>query len=515
MTVRRPLAGWSPRTKISGVQTLVTPFRVGLLVLASGAALFAFLSFARKGALKGEDALTAYAYFRDASGLSRKSRVQIAGIPVGEITGVALEGARAKVTLKLRREVGIKRDATLTKRSESLLGDYLLDLSPGTDNAPLLQGGEEIRNVVDAQGMEKLMGSLQEITADVKTVTSALSQVLGGQKGERSMQQIVDNLVRLTEATDAVVRRSGEQLAQILENAQVVSQDVREVTHGQQESLQRIVSNLEAITQDARSTLGTVRRSVEGGEVQQSLEKLERTLANAEEITGKVKRGEGAAGKLISDPRLGESVEEVAEFADRLSRLRTEVSVKGEYLMGLKQAKSTVGVRLIPSPDKYYLLEVVDDPRGITETAVVQTAPPSRDDPPTQVQRRTREGLKLSAQLARQFGFATVRFGLIESTGGLGVDLAALDQLFTLKVDAFQFTSLDARWPRLRAALRVAPSEHLFATVGMDDMLNAPLRDPTGTQLLSHGREVFVGGGVFFTDEDLKALITVVRLPSP
>ncbi|HYX91907.1 MAG TPA: MlaD family protein, partial [Myxococcaceae bacterium] len=74
---------------------LVTPFRVGLLVLAAGAFLFVFLTFVRKGGMSEQESIDVYAYFHDASGLGKRSRVQIAGIPVGEIRKIELEGNRA------------------------------------------------------------------------------------------------------------------------------------------------------------------------------------------------------------------------------------------------------------------------------------------------------------------------------------------------------------------------------------------------------------------------------------
>src|SRR6476659_8111934 len=114
----------------------VTPFRVGLLVLASAICLFIFLTFVKKGGMSEEESIGVYAYFKDASGLGKKSRIQIAGIPVGEVGDITLEGTRARVTIRVRKEVGLREDASLTKRSESLLGDYLLDLYPGSETAP-------------------------------------------------------------------------------------------------------------------------------------------------------------------------------------------------------------------------------------------------------------------------------------------------------------------------------------------------------------------------------------------
>ena len=56
------------------MKTFVTPFRVGLLVLAAVGFLLAFLLFVRRGTM-GADTITVYAMFRDASGLGTRSRV--------------------------------------------------------------------------------------------------------------------------------------------------------------------------------------------------------------------------------------------------------------------------------------------------------------------------------------------------------------------------------------------------------------------------------------------------------
>src|SRR6185436_6455290 len=137
------------------MRKLLTPFRVGLLVLFAGGMLFVLLNFVKKGGLTEREALTVYGVFKDASGLGRRSRVQIAGIPVGEISDIELVGNRAKVWMKIRRDIELHADASVKKRSESLLGDYMLDLYPGSDRAELLKDGDEVRIVVDAQGMDQ------------------------------------------------------------------------------------------------------------------------------------------------------------------------------------------------------------------------------------------------------------------------------------------------------------------------------------------------------------------------
>jgi phospholipid/cholesterol/gamma-HCH transport system substrate-binding protein len=508
------------------VNKRVTPFRVGLLVLVAGASLFGFMLFTRKGGLSAKEAFLVHAYFRDASGLGSKSRVQIAGIPVGEVSGIRLEGTRARVDLRIRRDVDLREDALLVKRSESLLGDYLLDLNPGTEQAPVMPDGGEIRRVVDTQGMEAIFGSLNQITSDIQQVTAALRDVLGGDKGAGSLERIVDNLVRLSDSVDLTVRTSAERLDAILRNFEGVSADVRGITRENEESVRKIVSNIEAITQDTRGVLATVEKILgSGGEgdlkdsvagLKQTMNRLDHTLANVEEITRTVRSGESAVGALLSDKRLGqklsESMEDLSDLTSRITGIQTEVGLQTTYLVEQGAAKNFLSLRLIPKPDKYYLLEIVDDPRGTTETQYVQTNPPSSGAPVIQKQRITRESFKFSAQFAKRYYFTTLRFGVIESTGGVGADFHFFKDHLRLQLDAFNFSAEELTYPRIRAGLRAQAFDRLFITVGVDDILNGRQRDTVTRRLLA-GRDFFFGGGLYFTDDDLKALLPIIPTP--
>ncbi|WNG37037.1 MCE family protein [Archangium minus] len=508
------------------MKKLITPFRVGLLVIIAGGFLFGFILFTRKGGLGEDEATQAHAYFRDASGLGPKSRIQIAGIPVGEVVDVKLEGTRAKVTVRIRRDVPLHQDAALIKRSESLLGDYLLELNPGTEMTPPMEHDGEIRKVVDVQGMEAVFASLSQITSDIQQVTGALRDVLGGDKGAGSLERIVDNLVRLSDAVDLTVRASSERLDAILRNFEGVSADVRGMTASNEESVHHIVQNIEYITRDTREVLSTVQKIVgSGGEgdlkesvasLKQTMNRLDRTLANIEEVTTRVKNGEGAVGALVADKRLGqklsESVEDLSDMTSRLTGMQTEVGLQATYLMEQGASKNSLSLRLAPRPDKYYLLELVDDPRGIIETQTVQSNPPGSGEPVIQQQKITREGIKFSAQFAKRYYFTTLRFGIIESTGGVGADFHFFKDHLTLKMDAFNFSVDELRYPRIRASLRAQAFDRLFITAGIDDIINSPRRD-LNTRRMIAGRDYFFGGGIYFTDDDLKAILPVVPTP--
>ncbi|MDP1914942.1 MAG: MlaD family protein [Myxococcales bacterium] len=517
------------------MKKVFTPFRVGLLVILALGILFGFLTFSKKGGMEQDAAVEVYAYFKDASGLGKKSRVQIAGIPVGEIISIELIGLRAKVTIRIKKEIGVRRNASLTKRSESLLGDYLIDLAPGTEDQPPILNGEEIVSVLDAPGMEAVMGSIQLIAQDVQQVTKSLRNVLGGEKGQASLESIVANLTTLTAAVDKTIRDSATRLDQILNNVEGISGDIRKMTTKEQNSISSIVANIDAISKDVRDVMASVKRvvgdnegEIEGGvaSVKETLAKLDRTLANVEEVSKNIKDGKGPVGTLLTDERLGQklsdTIEDVSDFAGRLTGMELELGVRTDYLVNQGAAKIFISGRLMPKPDKYYLIEAVDDPRGSVETIILQNNPPAAGEPAVQKQLRTKETLKFSAMFAKRYSFLTLRLGIIESTGGVGLDLNVpikffyysrwLEDALVVKVDAFNFSVEQLTLPRLRATVRFTPFEHVYVNVGIDDALNAPNRDSLTNKLIS-GRDFFVGAGVYFTDSDLKSLLPL--LPSP
>ncbi len=499
------------------MKTYITPFRVGLFVLVSAACLAAFLIILKRGAFSGGETMTVVAYFRDASGLGKRSRVQTAGIPVGEITEIALVGDRARLTIKVRKDLGLHTDASLLKRSESFLGDFLLDLQPGSATAPLMPDGGVIVTVIDAQGMQSLFDSLSLITSDIQAVTHSLRETLGADAGEASLQTILRNLTQLSTLVENTARNSQANIASILDNIREVSGDVRNATRGQDTSVREIVENIRHISEDVRSVMSDVKGTLKGnqpgtGEIQTTLQKLDKTLENLAQVTQDIRDGKGPIGKLVEDERtgqqMGEAIQGVSEYANRLTSLQTEVSLSSVYLFNAQSSRNEIDVRIIPSPDKYYLLGLVDDPLGDTSVSYVVSNPPGLYQPAVQKVTTTNYTLKFNAEFAKRYYFATFRFGIIESTGGVGMDLSFFNDVLVLKTDVFNFGNEALRYPRLRLTANVTLFQHLFLSGGIDDVFNPPVRNTLDNRLIS-GRDFFLGGGIHFTDDDLKAILTV------
>lgn len=546
------------------MRNVATPVKVGVLVVLGLVAFFVFWSVIGTDAFGGGGTKEYYAYFEDASGLAPQTQVRVAGIPVGQISRIELEDGRARVWIELRADLPVYPNARLAKRSESILGDYLLDLQPGTpvppgqpqgskaapgrllparflqpdggaappvpeppaapappSDRPLPPGGQ-ITDVKEAVAIEELFESLNRITTDVEAITGALREALAGE--QNSVKELITDLQRITSTLDGTIASSSEKLERILDNAEVVSRDIRSITADKDQDIAAIVTNIRVITEQTRSVLDTVQGIVGANEedltesvqgIKQALGSLNRSLDSLETVAKKVEQGEGTIGRLVSDEGMAQKVEGVVDDASdlfgRMRRIQTEITLRSELLVNERETKNYVSLRIIPQPDKYYLLEVIDDPRGLVERQTITRSPPGPDEAASQEVKVTQEALKWSAQFAKRYGFSTLRFGIIESTGGLGLNLHFLEDRLEFKVDVFEFTNPEKTYPRLKAYANLVFVQHLFVTAGGDDLINAPLRDEATGSILS-GRDYFVGGGLYFTDEDIKSLVGLIGL---
>lgn len=498
-------------------------------MIAGVVAFFALFSYVRAREARGP-ANDYWAYFSDASGLAPKSEVRVAGVPIGRVEDIQLEDGKAKVILSVRRDIDVYPNASVAKTSSSILGDYLIDLDPGFSTPIAEPGtpramtspmppGSRIRNVKEAVSMEELVESLSEVTRDVRRITASVNDLLTREKG--SIRQILENVEGITEQIQRIVDRSSGKVDVILDNAEVISWNVREITTGKDEVIEEILANARQVTEDAKRALHAF-RGVVGEEGEEGMagtfSRLDRSITHLESIVAKIDRGEGTVGKLVSDERLGEkvslAVEGVSDYISRLESLRTELALRTEYLFRAEAAKNYVSLRLIPAPDKYFLVEIVDDPLGFVRRELVVRSPPGETEVANQEVRTTSDVLKFSVEIAKRYSFFTLRFGLIESTGGFGFDFHVFNDRLEFKTDFFDFARPEADFPRVRALANLYVIPHLYVSAGMDDIFNPGTFDVL-TRRFRFGRDFFAGGGIYFTDEDLKVLFGTISSGLP
>lgn len=95
--------------------------------------------------------------------------VNVAGVPVGEISAVDLEEGRAIVTMKIRRKyTPIFQDATILVRPKTGLNDMVLELTPGSRSSGELDPDSRIpvKQTLSNVNLDELLASLDTNTRD-------------------------------------------------------------------------------------------------------------------------------------------------------------------------------------------------------------------------------------------------------------------------------------------------------------------------------------------------------------
>jgi phospholipid/cholesterol/gamma-HCH transport system substrate-binding protein len=268
------------------------------------------------------------------------------------------------------------------------------------------------------------------------------------------------------------------------------------------------------------------------------VEKLDKTLANLEQITDKINSGQGTIGHLVNDDKLGKNLDKASgaltDLFGAIQQIKIELGERSEFLIGNPNPSHNVTsavanysynpwtknyfyVRIIPKPDKWYGFELVDDPRGLTKLVTIQNQFPDGTTsnqffPPSVNQITTERQLKFSVYLAKRYGFISGRFGILENTGGFGLKMHLFNDALTVAADAFEFANPLKDHPRVKIYADYRFLDHILLTAGADDVVNRPIADPIDRTRIISGRDFFVGAGFFFTDEDIKLLLSAIPI---
>jgi phospholipid/cholesterol/gamma-HCH transport system substrate-binding protein len=409
-------------------------------------------------------------------------------------------------------------------QTQGLLGEKYVEILPGKRVDQMLPPGGRIANTQPPLNLEEIVRKVSLIADDVKRFTETLSGTFGTEEGKEALTEILRNVREASVVLRNVAGANEERLNRILANVDQLSGDLKDISSANKEDVRVIIANLREFSRTLKEEAPDLARKLEtmgeqvGGMVAENREnlkegianfreasaKLDNTLSSAEKVMAKIERGEGTLGKLVSDNTtigsLNDTLEGISRYVRKGENLKTFLDYRLEYQTGPSEYKHYANVRLQPAADKYYLLGIVDDPRGKLDTNDTTT---TVDGVTTVTHTESfSNDLKFSALVAKRFSGLTIKGGIMESTGGFGADYEVLKNRLTVGVDAFDFGRKKGQNPHLKAYGNYDIVKNLFITGGVDDILNSE----------NNLRTFFFGFGIKFADEDLKTLLGAVPI---
>ena len=277
-------------------------------------------------------------YLPDATGLSVNAPVRLNGIQVGAVKSIAisqyLDRQRA-VRVDLRVESSylpkIPSDSMTSIGSDTLIGDKFLDIAAGK-NKEMAGDGSELRSEPEESAADKadliygLQDSLKKLDAMVAQVASPDTPVghyiVGQQEYDQALRSIAifegqmrglvskSNPAGEAVFTTNMYTRIRQPVLQIDNMLQAIQRGEGAAGHlyASDEQYNRILDSL----RDLRKTIAQFRADMEksgaGPDDGATYRNVQRMLASTDAMLASLNRGEGAAGDLLSNPQLYESL---------------------------------------------------------------------------------------------------------------------------------------------------------------------------------------------------------------
>ncbi|HYG24956.1 MAG TPA: MlaD family protein [Verrucomicrobiae bacterium] len=248
-----------------------------------------------------------HADFETVQELKVGDRVKMAGVEVGRVENIQLNATanKVRVTMKIRKNAGVRTDSLAVIRFAGLMGQNFVALNFGTPGAPLAVN-ETILQTAEQPDLNAIMVKLDNVASGVENLTRSFT-------GDK-----IDNL--LGPFTD-FLKANQVPLTMTIANLQNISAQISrgEGTIGKMiydealyASAVTTVSNLQHATGDIQLTLAEARKVVDqvnsGQGTMGRLLKDESlynettaSMTNLREILQKINQGQGSVGKLVND----------------------------------------------------------------------------------------------------------------------------------------------------------------------------------------------------------------------
>ncbi len=164
--------------------------------------------------------------FDSALGLSVDNTVAVAGVKVGVVESIAVDGRKARVTVRVDPAVQLHADAKAALRQKTLLGEKYVDLDPGHGDQPVLAAGTVIEHNVPTVEIDQvirdvsvLVERLNKITPPLESAIARVDDALQEQDGKALVGEATGALADLrvlVKETNKLVKHSGNDVAVVL-----------------------------------------------------------------------------------------------------------------------------------------------------------------------------------------------------------------------------------------------------------------------------------------------------------
>lgn len=453
----------------------MNPLKVGLLALAAlGSIVVMSLKITQNQT--GFGTHTEYqTLLEDASGIQEKTSIKVAGITAGRIKSIELHENKALITFEIIDKVKVTEGSYLSIKSVGLLGDKFIDLKLGSSSNPLPEGAR-----LDTQpgaGFDTLAQDASAVLKEVKEIAASVKDALRDENGNNMVKSIITNINDMAESLKRMSTGNEDKINQIIDDIQQLSQQLAyETDRNQKDSFANDLTKVGPI-----------------------LDKVDSAMSDLKVIMADMKEGKGTVGKLLRDEavvdQVSQTLSSVNRLVNRINNIEADIAISTGANTRLG-SDTRFDIDIFPAPERFFRLGIVTNEFGPQTERETSTYTSTNGGPETERTERkiNKNAFKFNLQIGRRIQRFGLRAGLIESTGGVGLDYFFPD--WGIRTGAEMFDYQKDAGPNLRLFGEVKIWNVMFARVAGEDLISK-----TGKQSAT------LSVGLRFNDQDLAALI--------
>src|SRR5664280_39575 len=170
--------------------------------------------------------------FHNVSGLQVGNNIRFSGINVGTVDKITImNDTTVNVKMLIKKDVVqfIKSDCEVTIGSEGLIGDKLLIISPGSTEAKLAKGGQQLASVepveIDAiiKNLQVTSRQFEDIVLKVNSGRGTLGRLIHDTIIAENLNQTIINLKKSSKGIGETMEANQNNISAIMSSLQVIS----------------------------------------------------------------------------------------------------------------------------------------------------------------------------------------------------------------------------------------------------------------------------------------------------
>lgn len=300
---------------------------IGAVTLAGFIGLLAFLMWFAK--VEFDRQFDYYdVYFEEVSGLTTASEVRFAGLPVGQVLGMALaddQSGRVRVRIEVNEGTPIREDSRASLELQGVTGVAIVGISAGNPTSAMLADSGQAIPVIPSSrsALQSLTDKGPEMIDRLNEVAKQLT-ILFGEENQQRVENILVNVERSTQNLDQAIADISSATGAIAGVATEISgfgENIAGLSDAATETLAKADTALESFTttaDSAKQTLEVVSDAVEtartyiSGDLQVATTGITGAAGNISKLAERAEASMGGLDATIKAARGGfESAEKI------------------------------------------------------------------------------------------------------------------------------------------------------------------------------------------------------------